>query len=98
MLDRRGFFSACVVLPLVGTGTTGTLPPREFRRYVRATDSWEKVTPEEIGAGDELWVFDPPTGSGVNEVVLVSRSDPADRVFYTTHKLDPTTNQWVPNH
>ncbi len=93
-MHRRAFFAVVALLGLGGiTDASKKDAGREFRRFNRATDEWDVVDPRDLKSGDAVWVLDP--GGNVNEVQLVSRNEPEERQFYSTHKIDPKTNQWV---
>jgi len=84
------------VAALVPTETSKEeLLPREFRKFDYDNDCWIKINPESIQKGDVIWVFDPPDGSGVNEVYLVSRNCSEERQFYNIDQIDKKTNKWI---
>ncbi len=81
------------LLPAVLVPTTDDLPPREFHRFSRAFDRWDRIDPHDMKPGDVVWVRDP--GGELDTVLLVDRTDNDKREFYASHHIDKATNKWV---
>lgn len=97
MISRRAFIGSLAATALsqaLPSTPDPELPPRQFSRFDRSTDSWIRIEPQTIKVGDAIWVHDPPP-NGSDRVILIDGVDHPNRTMYSIYEIDPKTNQWV---